>query len=89
MLLPLRLERAGTVDKVQGKPTKKLEVHLLSSFFSHVQLYVALSRMSKHNDLILLHKQSDTLCNTSAVHNKIVTFANRLSREALQFDPLI
>lgn len=73
-----QLKRAKTNNE-------KLVVLLCSTIFSHGHLYLALSRVSKFTYLILWHRESDTSCKASAVHNMIVRVVNPALKEAIRF----
>jgi len=54
---PVRIAFAMTSNKAQGQTLSRLGIYLEKDFFSHGQLYVAMSRVGNPNDLKIL-----TLC---------------------------
>ena len=55
--LPLRLAFAMTVNKSQGQTLRKVGLYLPNELFSHGQLYVALSRVSSEDSIVVLVKK--------------------------------
>jgi len=51
---PIRLSFAMTANKAQGQTLKRVGIYLQKDFFSHGQLYVAMSRVSSFDDIKLL-----------------------------------
>ena len=54
---PLRTCFAMTANKSQGQGLKRIGIYLKKQFFSHGQLYVALSRVSSKKNIKILAKQ--------------------------------
>ena len=52
--LPLRLAFAMTVNKSQGQTLRKVGLYLPNDLFCHGQLYVALSRVSSEDSIVIL-----------------------------------
>ena len=59
--LPLRLAFAMTVNKSQGQTLRKVGLYLPNDLFSHGQLYVALSRVSSEDSIVILAKKGSHL----------------------------
>ena len=57
---PLKTAFAMTINKAQGQTLKVAGVHLEKDCFSHGQLYVACSRVSKPQDLYIFAKDGKT-----------------------------
>ena len=55
--LPLRLAFAMTVNKSQGQTLRRVGLYLPNDLFSHGQLYVALSRVSSEDSIVVLAKK--------------------------------
>ena len=55
--LPLRLAFAMTVNKSQGQTLRKVGLYLPNDLFCHGQLYVALSRVSSEDSIVVLAKK--------------------------------
>jgi hypothetical protein len=69
---PVRLCFAMTINKAEGQSLKYVGIHLLSLVFCHGQLYVALSRAtSSERILILLPDTTDTKT-TNVVYPEIL-----------------
>lgn len=75
---------AGTAHKGQGQTLNKVMMYLRSSFFSPVQLYVALS-CAKNSTDFLLHKQDHKPANIAPTHNIAEAVSNAVLREADTF----
>jgi len=82
---PIRLAFSATVHKGQGKTLSRLIVDLRSNFFSPGQLYVALSRTRKSEDVLLFHKQEDNPEGAEIIHDMPVTVANTILPQAVQY----
>ena len=57
--LPLRLAYCMTINKAQGQTFDKVGLYLPDACFSHGQLYVALSRVRRRQDLKIKIKQTN------------------------------
>ena len=58
---PIRLTFAMSINKAQGQSLKVAGIHLENPCFSHGQLYVACSRVSSANNLIVLAPDGKTV----------------------------
>lgn len=85
MQFPVRLAFAGTVHKAQGQTLAKVVVDLRSNYFSPGQLYVALSRVRKSGDVLLMHNTEDTPTGAQVMHPMPVSVSNPVLKEAVQF----
>lgn len=85
MQFPYHFAFAGTVRNGLRRTLKFLVVDYYLSFFFPRPLYVDLLQVEKFKDLFLLHKQSDRLCNPSAVQNMPSTHANFVLKEPVLF----
>ncbi|KAA6357264.1 MAG: putative ATP-dependent DNA helicase PIF1 [Streblomastix strix] len=72
---PLKLCYAMTINKSQGQTLNKVGIHLRQQVFTHGQLYVALSRCRKMNDLKIFSMDSK--------NNQINKMKNVVFKEAL------
>jgi ATP-dependent DNA helicase PIF1 len=52
-----------TINKVQGQTMKTIGINLLKLVFTHGQLYVALSRTTRVNDVFVLCPNGKTTTN--------------------------
>ena len=82
---PVRLAFSATVHKGQGQTLGKLFVDLRSNFFSPGQLYVALLRVRKSSDILLLHQEDDTPIRCRPVHEMPVAVDNPPLKESIDF----
>jgi len=64
---PVRPSFAITASKAQGQTLKKIGIYLNQDFFSHGQLYVALSRVGSRDSVRIL-----TTCQVPGVTNNVV-----------------
>jgi len=55
---PVRVAFAMTINKAQGQTFDRVGLYLRSPVFAHGQLYVALSRIRKFDDLRVLIKET-------------------------------
>jgi ATP-dependent DNA helicase PIF1 len=60
---PLQLAFAMTINKVQGQTMKTVGIYLPKPFFTHSQLYVALSRATRVNDVSVFCPNGRTMTN--------------------------
>lgn len=74
---------AITAHKVQGETIKKVVVDLRSPFFSPGQFNVAICRVRKASDFLLLYRPVDTVHAWSAGHLMHVTGANPVFKETV------
>ena len=51
---PVHLCFTMTINKAEGQSLKHVGIHLISSVFSHGQLYIALSRATSSKDIHIL-----------------------------------
>ncbi|KAA6403344.1 MAG: putative ATP-dependent DNA helicase PIF1 [Streblomastix strix] len=75
---PLKLGYAMTINKSQGQTLNKVGIHLRQQVFTHGQLYVALSRCRKMNDLKIF---STDLKNKQINKMKNVVFKEALKKQ--------
>ena len=68
--LPLRLAFAMTVNKSQGQTLRKVGLYLPNELFSHGQLYVALSRVSSENSIVVLGQEGVPPWQAGCLHQK-------------------
>ena len=55
--LPLRLSFASEANNSQGQTLRKVGLYLPDDLFSHGKLYVALSRVSSEDSIVVLAKK--------------------------------
>jgi hypothetical protein len=85
---PIRLAFASTVHKSQGRTLSRVVVDLRSAFFTPGQLYVALSRTRREQDVLILYEsgeQGGEDVDQSAMHEMPVPTKNPVLREAVEF----
>lgn len=70
---PVVLAFAATINKVQGKTTETMFVDLQHQCFLHGQLYVALSRITSHDNLTLIFSKN-TSSPVNIVYHDIIRF---------------
>ena len=69
---PVRLSFAMTINKAQGQSLKYVGVHLITPVFCHGQLYVALSRATSSQRLLILLPQSTDTKTTNIVYPEVL-----------------
>jgi hypothetical protein len=67
---PLQLAFAMTINKVQGQTMKTIGIYLPEPIFTHGQLYVALSRATRVNDVSVFCPNGRTT--TNLVYTKLL-----------------
>jgi len=67
---PIRPAYAMTINKSQGQTLRRVGLSLLSPVFTHGQLYVALSRVRRKQDIRILLPESSTQC-TNCVYREV------------------
>ena len=70
---PIRLAFAMTANKAQGQTLNKVGLYLEKDFFSHGQLYVAMSRVGNPNNLSILSR-SGQFINVAGTYTDNVVF---------------
>jgi hypothetical protein len=60
---PLQLAFVMTIIKAQGQTMKTVDIYLLEHVFTHDQLYVALSRAMRVNDVSIICPNGKTTTN--------------------------
>ncbi|KAI9113891.1 hypothetical protein K1719_015142 [Acacia pycnantha] len=65
---PIIISFAMTINKSQGQSMTNVGIYLPSPFFSHGQLYVALSRVKSFNGLKLLILDEFNKCNNTTTN---------------------
>ncbi|XP_074649050.1 uncharacterized protein LOC141904363 [Tubulanus polymorphus] len=70
---PIKLAFGITANKSQGQTLNRVGIYLPTSFFSHGQLYVAMSRVTSCSNLKLLctHKPNDENCEIKYTDNVV------------------
>ena len=61
-----------TINKAQGQSLKYVGVHLITPVFCHGQLYVALSRATSSQRLLILLPQSTDTKTTNIVYPEVL-----------------
>jgi len=61
--IPLQLAFAMTINKAQGQTMKTVDIYLVEPIFTHGQLYVALSRTTRVNDVFVFCSNGRTTTN--------------------------
>ena len=61
-----------TINKAQGQSLKYVGVHLITLVFCHGQLYVALSRATSSQRLLILLPQSTDTKTTNIVYPEVL-----------------
>jgi hypothetical protein len=69
---PVRLSFAMTINKAQGQSLKYVGIHLISPVFCHGQLYVALSRATSSQRLLILLPRSTETTTINIVYPEIL-----------------
>ena len=69
---PVRLAYAMTAHKSQGQTFNKVGIYLPSQFFSHGQLYVALSRVGRANDVEIMSEPVNVADNANLPENNFL-----------------
>jgi hypothetical protein len=85
---PIRLAFASTVHKSQGRTLSRVVVDLRSNFFTPGQLYVALSRTRRAQDILILYQnenESDDGMHSASVHDMPLPSRNPILPECVQF----
>jgi hypothetical protein len=57
-----------TINKSQGQTLSRVGIYLKNQFFTHGQLYVAVSRVTNRNGLKILIENQDGTCGTSTTN---------------------
>lgn len=76
---------SGTVHKSRGQILDNIVIDLRSPFFSSGQLYVALSRVRRSQDVLLLHMDYNTAQDSGKFYQMPVTVPNSILPEAVRF----
>jgi PIF1-like helicase len=87
---PVRLAFASTVHKSQGRTLSRVVLDLRSSFFTPGQLYVALSRTRRAEDILILYKNENENDNDDdnpgdPIHDMPLASRNPILPECVQF----
>jgi ATP-dependent exoDNAse (exonuclease V) alpha subunit len=69
---PVRLSFAMTINKAQGQSLKYVGIHLISPVFCHGQLYVALSRATSSQRLLILLPRSTETTTINIVYPEVL-----------------
>jgi PIF1-like helicase/Helicase len=69
---PVRLSFAMTINKAEGQSLKYVGIHLISPVFCHGQLYVALSRTTSSQKLLILLPTSTDTKTTNIVYPEVL-----------------
>ena len=69
---PVRLSFAMTINKAEVQSLKYVGIHLMSSIFCLGQLYVALSRTTSSQNLLILLPQSSNTKTTNIVYPEVL-----------------
>lgn len=69
---PVRLSFAMTINKAEGQSLKYVGIHLISPVFCHGQLYVALSRATSCERILILLPESADLKTTNVVYPEVL-----------------
>ena len=69
---PVRLSFAMTINKAEGQSLKYVGIHLLSPVFCHRQLYLALSRTTSSQRLLILLPNSNDMKTTNIVYPEVL-----------------
>ncbi len=82
---PLRLALAATVHKSQSRTLNRVVVDLRKDFFCAGMLYVALSRVRRAQDLLILRNETEGEESSEEVTMMPFTVRNPILQEALEF----
>jgi PIF1-like helicase len=85
---PVRLSFASTVHKSQGRTLSRVVLDLRSSFFTPGQLYVALSRTRRAEDILILYQnenENDDDNPGDPIHDMPLASRNPILPECVQF----
>lgn len=86
---PFRNAFTGTVHKAQGHTLGKAIVVFRSPYFSPGQINVALLRVQKLSDVLLLYKESDIPRGARNIHSMSVAVSNPVLKEAVELVEII
>lgn len=82
---PVRRLFACVVLEDEGKPLVKVLVYLSSGYFHLDQTYVAMSRLSKSEDVLLMQRIDDKPTGENALHQVPVAVYNLVLKGAVPF----
>ena len=83
---PARFAFAAAVHKAQAQTLKKVVIDFRTNFFAPGEVYVALSRARKAEDVLLLHDIDDDIPLVHpTIHRMPVVVRNPLLKEAIEF----
>ena len=70
---PVKLAYSMTANKAQGQTLEKVGIYIAKEFFSHVQLYVAISRVGDENCVKILFKEENKFHVKNVLYREVLT----------------
>ena len=70
---PVKLAYSMTANKAQGQTLQKVGIYISREFFSHGQLYVAISRVGDGNSVKILFKEDNKCHVKNVVYREVLT----------------
>ena len=70
---PVKLCYSMTANKAQGQTLEKVGIYIVREFFSHGQLYVAISRVGDSSSVRILFKKENKFHVKNVVYKEVLT----------------